>query len=96
MRTRSGISSSFSPDIINENVITGIQHYIFKEFLKAIATVLFNIFNGMVHASIYPDLRKIYKVISIPAIINTNDVSNYRPVAVLSTIDKKLENFFCR
>ena len=53
--------------------------------------ILVTIFNKMINTSIYPDVLKIHKVIPIPKEINAQYVEKYRPISVLSTVDKIFE-----
>ncbi|XP_075158740.1 uncharacterized protein LOC142231945 [Haematobia irritans] len=69
----------------------GISSIFLKECSEIVSPFLAKIFNGMISLSIYPDILKLHRIVPIPKIVNASDVSNFRPVAVLSTIDKIFE-----
>ena len=61
-----------------------------------IATPLCQIFNMSMSSGIYPDKLKIAKVIPIYKKGSKSDVSNYRPISVLSCINKIYEKLLCK
>ncbi|XP_075157940.1 uncharacterized protein LOC142231206 [Haematobia irritans] len=69
----------------------GISSIFLKEYSEIVSPFLAKIFNGMISLSIYPDILKLHRIVPIPKIVNASDVSNFRPVAVLSTIDTIFE-----
>lgn len=62
-----------------------------RECVDEVAPTLVEIFNKIISTSEYPDILKIHKVVPIPKQSHASSVNHYRPVAVLSTIDKILE-----
>lgn len=61
------------------------------ECKEIVAPLLSKIFNFAIYSSTYPDILKIHKVIPIPKEINCTSIDKFRPVAVLSVIDKIFE-----
>ena len=61
-----------------------------------IATPLCQICNMSMSSGIYPDKLKIAKVIPIYKKGSKSDVSNYRPISVLSCINKIYEKLLCK
>lgn len=62
-----------------------------RECREEIAPILCDIFNKMINNSVYPDVLKVHKLVPIPKEINVSTVDKYRPIAVLSSIDKIFE-----
>lgn len=56
-----------------------------------IAEILSNMFGKMIDFGVYPEVLKIHKVVPIPKGIGSNRVDMFRPVSMLSVIDKVLE-----
>lgn len=61
------------------------------ECKDVIIPFLLKIFNAIIDYSIYPDALKVHKIIPIPKEKISNTVDKFRPIAVLSTIDKIFE-----
>lgn len=59
--------------------------------VSATAEILQIIFNNMISTSKYPDVLKVHKIIPIPKSPNAKDITSFRPIAVLSVIDKIFE-----
>lgn len=56
-----------------------------------ISMLLARIFNSMVETSCYPDILKIHEIIPIPKACGARSVNLYRPISLLSNIDKVFE-----
>lgn len=69
----------------------GISPKFVKECSNEITPILTDIFNKMVNYSVYPDILKVHKIVPIPKEANATNVDKYRPIAVLSTLDKIFE-----
>ena len=52
---------------------------------------LSRIFNSIVCTSVYPQALKLSKIIPVPKSRSSNTVESYRPIALLSIIDKVFE-----
>lgn len=59
-----------------------------RECVNELAPMLMEIYNKIINLSDFPDNLKIHKIIPIPKQINASTVDKYRPISVLSTIDK--------
>lgn len=57
----------------------------------AVSEEITNIFNKMIEEMRYPNVLKVHKIMPIPKGIRSNKVENYRPISVLSIVDKILE-----
>ena len=70
------------------------------KFLKLcnphISNLLATIFNNSISAGIYPDLLKIARVSPIYKKGSKNDPSNYRPISVLSIVNKIFEKKYIK
>lgn len=62
-----------------------------KECAEEVAPVLLEIFNKMISNAIYPDALKVHKVVPIPKQSNAVSLDKYRPISVLSSVDKIFE-----
>lgn len=69
----------------------GISPRFLRECVEELLPVLVCIFNKMVSTSVYPDTLKMQKVVPIPKEANVTCVTKYRPIAILSLIDKIFE-----
>lgn len=49
------------------------------------------IFNKMINEGCYPDCLKIHKIIPIPKSRGSNNIANFRPISLLSIVDKVFE-----
>lgn len=81
-------------DSLNVNKSAGYDNITPKMLMKSrelVIDILMKIFNNIVQQKKYPDVLKIHKVIPIPKKPNSRNVSEFRPVAVLSVIDKVVE-----
>lgn len=56
-----------------------------------LSPVLYKIFNNIIDTSIYPDILKIHKIVPIPKEARANEIAKYRPIALLSIVDKIFE-----
>ena len=81
----SKFSNSTSKDFHNFN------NKILKQIINPIAKVLTHIFNFSIEKGIFPDCFKISKVVPIFKKGSTFELSNYRPISIVSTISKILE-----
>ena len=61
-----------------------------------VATPLCQIFNISMSTGIYPDKLKVAKVIPIFKKGSKSDVSNYRPISILTCINKIYEKLLCK
>lgn len=68
-----------------------ISSTLIMECCTILSPFLVRIFNTMINTSIYPDLLKLHKVIPIPKSSNSKTVEQFRPIALLSIIDKIFE-----
>lgn len=68
-----------------------ISPKVVKECACEIVPNLVSIFNSSISLFLYPDVLKIQKIVPIPKEINAFSPDKYRPVSVLSTIDKIFE-----
>lgn len=64
---------------------------LFKVCRQEISPHLLRIFNNIISTSEYPTILKISKIVPIPKEINANVEDKYRPIALLSVIDKIFE-----
>jgi len=73
---------------------TGFDHFSTK-FIKLpislLAPTLVKLFNHSIQSGLYPDLLKIVKVIPIFKKGDPTSVNNYRPISILSPINKIFE-----
>lgn len=58
---------------------------------SAVVDILVRIFNNMIIDQKYPNALKIHKIIPIPKKTNPKNIADYRPISVLSIIDKIFE-----
>lgn len=70
-----------------DNITTKMMHV----RLAPVAELLVKIFNNMIENKKYPNVLKIHKITPIPKKPNSKNVADFRPVAVLSVIDKIFE-----
>lgn len=68
-----------------------ISSKLVKECVDVVCPILVEIYNKIINTSEFPENLKIHKVIPIPKVINAQTVDKYRPISVLSTIDKIFE-----
>ena len=71
------------PDAINNRLLI--------ELAQPLASPLFDLFNFSLLSGKVPDIWKIANVTPIQKKNDPNDVSNYRPISLLSTIGKVIE-----
>ena len=71
--------------------IDGITPKILKSISHVIVPILSHIFNLVLTSGIYPDALKVAKVIPIFKKGDRNQPENYRPISLLSCINKLLE-----
>ena len=62
------------------------------ELAQPLASPLYDLFNFSLLSGKFPDIWKIANVTPIHKKNDPNDVSNYRPISLLSTIGKVIEN----
>ncbi|XP_075163247.1 uncharacterized protein LOC142235881 [Haematobia irritans] len=62
-----------------------------KQCAEEIAPVLVEIFNKMKSSSEYPDVLKMHKVVPIPKEPRASSLDKYRPITILSAVDKIFE-----
>lgn len=71
----------------------GIPPYIFRDCRRMLAEPLLHIFNKCLKTSVFPERWKTTRVVPVPkGTGNRNNVSGYRPIAVLSSPAKVLES----
>ena len=73
------------------NGLNDIPMKLLKAVAVEIAPILSTIFNKIIETGIYPDMLKIARVRPVFKAGNDLDVNNYRPISVLSTINKIFE-----
>lgn len=56
-----------------------------------VVDILTDIFNKMIDEGSYPNVLKIHKVVPIPKVTGSNNIVNFRPVSILSIVDKIFE-----
>ena len=69
----------------------GISTYLLKQVIGNIITPLVHIFNLSLTTGTFPEAFKIAKVVPIYKKDDSSQVSNYRPVSILSSLSKVLE-----
>ena len=62
-----------------------------KVIVQFIAPILSEIFNSIIKEAVYPDCLKVANVTPIIKSGNKQDASNYRPISVLSSVNKIFE-----
>ena len=73
---------------------TGFDHFstkFIKLSISLLAPTLVKLFNHSIQSGLYPDLLKIVKVIPIFKKGDPTSVNNYRPISILSPINKIFE-----
>lgn len=63
-----------------------------KDTVDSVSPVLTRLINNSLHTGIYPDRLKISRVLPIHKGGNPDDVSNYRPISIVSAFAKIFEN----
>ena len=74
------------PDTINNRLLI--------ELAQPLASPLYDLFNFSLFSGKVPDIWKQANVTPIQQKNDPTDVSNYRPISLLSTIGKVIENWF--
>lgn len=69
----------------------GISAAVIKVHYAAFSTLLREVFNNCINTGNFPDCLKVARVIPIFKSGERTDVSNYRPISILSTLSKILE-----
>lgn len=64
---------------------------VIMECREILSPFLTYIFNSSLSQSKYPDELKVHKIVPIPKHINSSSIDNFRPIALLSVIDKIFE-----
>ena len=73
---------------------TGFDHFstkLIKLSISILAPTLVKLFNLSIQSGVYPDLLKVAKVIPIFKKGDPTSVNNYRPISILSPINKIFE-----
>jgi hypothetical protein len=76
-------NKSIGADQVNGNVII--------ECFEQLKNILFKIFRASIHQGVFPEKLKIAKIIPIFKEGDKSEISNYRPISVLSTFSKIIE-----
>ena len=71
--------------------IYGIKNKLLKTIIEEITPPLTELFNDCMNNSYFPKKLKIAKIIMIPKIKNTRKIKEHRPISLLPTIGKILE-----
>lgn len=71
--------------------IDGIKPQVLKFLKKELANPLCHLINQMFHTGIYPDIFKSAIVIPINKSGKKNDIRDYRPISILTSINKVIE-----
>lgn len=80
-----------SLDMNKSSGCDGISPRFLRECIEELLPVFVCIFNKMVITSVYPGSLKMQKVVPIPKEANVTCVTKYRPIAILSLVDKIFE-----
>ncbi len=75
----------------NKNGLNDIPVLILKRVLNRVSVIICNIFNLIIEKGVYPDSLKIARVIPIYKADDRKQIKNYRPISVLSTLNKIFE-----
>jgi hypothetical protein len=68
--------------------IDGIPVYIVKQCIEQLKDPLTNIYNASIESGIFPDKMKVAKVIPVYKKVDTREIGNYRPIAILPVFSK--------
>ena len=71
--------------------IYGIQNKLLKNITEELTPVLVEVFNDCLNTSYFPEKLKIAKFIMIPKKKNTKKINEHRPISLLPTLGKILE-----
>lgn len=101
MRLKAADSRSVKKIILSLNKnkapgIDGIRAIDIKMLCKKIKSVISNLINLCIDTSKYPSILKTGTVRPIHKKGSRSDYNNYRPITILSTIDKIIEKYICK
>lgn len=85
------ISTAKNLNSMKAKGIDGIPISVLTKNIEILAPTLVLLFNKAFHTGIYPEILKIAKVTPIYKTGNQNELSNYRPISVLSCINTLFE-----
>ena len=76
--------------------IYGIKNKLLLTIKEELAPALVELFNDCLNMSYFPDGLKVAKIITIPKAKNTKNIADHRPISLISTIGKLLEQILAQ
>ena len=76
--------------------IYGIKNNLLLTIKEELAPALVELFNDCLNMSYFPDSLKVAKIIMIPKAKNTKNIADHRPISLLPTIGKLLEQILAQ